>query len=466
MLYPSAIAFSNYSSFYSVLFFPFLLYLIHLFRYVNLNKLSFQEQKFLQSSCHVPSYIRHLHADVIRHVIKMEEQAASRDTIVQRLHPGLFWVRPESDAGGPLTANLVSFGEVGRLPSCDCEDWQVQNLPCSHMCTVFRKVPDWGWDMFPSVYTGHPLLNLDRACLQETKRNVSNRTEKLPISRYPVINPYLVSNQREIKEEGLPVNLSIAENSNSGMKFTLDSSVFDNAFLDKIRRQLENDTTSTIAVAANEETEGLSTSSQLSGDINTQTADITSVQVEETSERLGGEVVEQRDSCLPVSESSLPVSKELMSYLQVVSSDLLDPSSVDANSQSPQFLNNKIQSLLQSILQTSSSSPISEPSRSMDICMSGLSSPTLPLKRPSDDTTGLPPKVMRQNNANDRVSTHKIIEASGTDVIEGSGRKLVPGIDSSEGSEKKVYYLVTTPTKSKSDDDLISNVDSVNKENT
>lgn len=72
---------------------------------------------------------------------------------------GTFWVksRAETTAARSYT---VSFGSESTWPSCECEVWRDQRLPCEHFCHVFRSEPNWTWEHLCPKYRDHPLLRL------------------------------------------------------------------------------------------------------------------------------------------------------------------------------------------------------------------------------------------------------------------------------------------------------------------
>ncbi|KAI2647096.1 Immunoglobulin A1 protease [Labeo rohita] len=51
----------------------------------------------------------------------------------------------------------MCFGSHTTMPSCTCEDWQRNLLPCKHFCAVFSMVQVWGWEQLGGIYRDNPV---------------------------------------------------------------------------------------------------------------------------------------------------------------------------------------------------------------------------------------------------------------------------------------------------------------------
>ena len=58
---------------------------------------------------------------------------------------------------------LVQFENEHQQPSCECQFWVRNHLPCKHFFAIFRHYPEWGWEKLPQHYTNSPMLTLDEA---------------------------------------------------------------------------------------------------------------------------------------------------------------------------------------------------------------------------------------------------------------------------------------------------------------
>ena len=60
---------------------------------------------------------------------------------------------------------LVQFENEDQQPSCECQFWVRNHLPCKHFFAIFRHYPEWGWEKLPQHYTNSPMLILDEAII-------------------------------------------------------------------------------------------------------------------------------------------------------------------------------------------------------------------------------------------------------------------------------------------------------------
>ena len=46
-------------------------------------------------------------------------------------------------------------------PSCNCEDWQRNLMPCKHLFAVIEKIEGYSWFNLPENYRNSPFISLD-----------------------------------------------------------------------------------------------------------------------------------------------------------------------------------------------------------------------------------------------------------------------------------------------------------------
>lgn len=70
---------------------------------------------------------------------------------------GVFKVKSQDD--------FQRFENEDQQPSCECQFWVHNHLPCKHFFAIFRHYPEWGWEKLPQHYTNSPMLILDEAII-------------------------------------------------------------------------------------------------------------------------------------------------------------------------------------------------------------------------------------------------------------------------------------------------------------
>ena len=55
----------------------------------------------------------------------------------------------------------VSFGDENKMPSCECDNWQLNLLPCKHFFAVMLHSPQYSWHSLPAMYRDSPFFCLD-----------------------------------------------------------------------------------------------------------------------------------------------------------------------------------------------------------------------------------------------------------------------------------------------------------------
>ena len=75
---------------------------------------------------------------------------------------GVFKVKSQDDS---QRWYLVQFENEDQQPSCECQFWVRNHLPCKHFFAIFRHYPEWGREKLPQHYTNSPMLTLDKAII-------------------------------------------------------------------------------------------------------------------------------------------------------------------------------------------------------------------------------------------------------------------------------------------------------------
>jgi hypothetical protein len=112
---------------------------------------------------HVPSYLQGRPRNVIIHCLEREERArktlSPADITDVDSENGIFSVR------GKSYIHTVDFGSKTGKPSCTCQDWARNNIPCKHFFLVFINKGGWGWSSLPQGYLKGPYLCCDGVSL-------------------------------------------------------------------------------------------------------------------------------------------------------------------------------------------------------------------------------------------------------------------------------------------------------------
>ncbi|KAL0159461.1 hypothetical protein M9458_043186, partial [Cirrhinus mrigala] len=101
----------------------------------------------------LPLFLRDRPRVVVDHIMDRHLQAMSyrrEDVTVHR--DGVFSVKSQT-----ADYHKICFGSHTTMPSCTCEDWQRNLLPCKHFCAVFIMVQaDGTSSSIPHTDTNHP----------------------------------------------------------------------------------------------------------------------------------------------------------------------------------------------------------------------------------------------------------------------------------------------------------------------
>lgn len=70
--------------------------------------------------------------------------------------------------------HTVDFGSQTGKPSCTCQDWVRNTIPCKHFFVVFINKGGWGWSFLPQSYLKNPYLCCDGVSLAKFKDSTGN----------------------------------------------------------------------------------------------------------------------------------------------------------------------------------------------------------------------------------------------------------------------------------------------------
>ena len=95
---------------------------------------------------------------------------------------GNFTVTMEIDGPETLESHSVYFGNDLNYPSCTCNDWKMNSLPCQHMFAVFLKYDQFNYTSLSSIYRASPIFDLDYSCLRKVEtesgpKSISTQTD-------------------------------------------------------------------------------------------------------------------------------------------------------------------------------------------------------------------------------------------------------------------------------------------------
>ena len=125
---------------------------------------------------HVPSYLQGRPRSVIIHCLEREERArktlSPEDIMDVDTENGIFSVPGKSGY-----IHTLDFGIKSGKPSCTCQDWARNNIPCKHFFIVFINKGGWGWSSLPQSYLESPYLCCDGVNLQEPTSSSSPESQ-------------------------------------------------------------------------------------------------------------------------------------------------------------------------------------------------------------------------------------------------------------------------------------------------
>ena len=116
----------------------------------------------------LPSYLQGRPRTVVLHCLAREEKA--RKTLSPNhvsytdSENGLFRV-----CGKSGYTHTIDFGKQTGKPSCTCQDWIKNNIPCKHFFLIFQTKEGWGWSSLPQSYLKSPYLCCDNMVLTNSR---------------------------------------------------------------------------------------------------------------------------------------------------------------------------------------------------------------------------------------------------------------------------------------------------------
>ncbi|XP_055731181.1 uncharacterized protein LOC129818886 isoform X2 [Salvelinus fontinalis] len=141
-------------------------------RYTDLNSQSSGEYSLNPT---VPPFLWHRPWSVVALVMdNMSAALQYPDIVVEQASDaanGTFRVKSLAETRA-ARSYTVSFGSESTWPSCECEVWRDQRLPCEHFCHVFRSEPNWTWEHLCPKYRDHPLLTLHSQTIHTTTEEI------------------------------------------------------------------------------------------------------------------------------------------------------------------------------------------------------------------------------------------------------------------------------------------------------
>lgn len=138
--------------------------------YIELNvKWSSEYQKYSER---LPLFLRDRPYVVVDHIMDRHLQAMSYSQEDVTVHgDGVFSVKSPT-----AEYHKICFGSHTTMPSCTCEDWQRNLLPCKHFCAVFCMVQEWSWEKLGVTYRDNPLFSMDVVCLSSSTPLINSST--------------------------------------------------------------------------------------------------------------------------------------------------------------------------------------------------------------------------------------------------------------------------------------------------
>ena len=124
-------------------------------------------------NAHIPLYLQGRPRNIILHCLGREEKArkvlSPNDILEADEEKGIFLVRGES--GNSYT---IDFGKESGNPSCTCQDWMTNNIPCKHFFLIFISICEWDWNALPQSYLQSPYLINDDNTVEKAHTEDTN----------------------------------------------------------------------------------------------------------------------------------------------------------------------------------------------------------------------------------------------------------------------------------------------------
>lgn len=166
----------------------------HYRKYLFLN---FQmDSTYRAYTSYLPSYLQGRPRRVILHCLAREEKASKalspNDVSCTDSKNGLFLVSGKSGY-----THTVNFGTQTGKPSCTCQDWTKNNIPCKHFFLIFKTEKGWGWNSLPQSYLNSPYLCCDDMVLNNSGVPTVSDPQQLQSESSPNILPNDLNEYKE-----------------------------------------------------------------------------------------------------------------------------------------------------------------------------------------------------------------------------------------------------------------------------
>lgn len=122
----------------------------------------------------MPTFLHNRPSDMVMY-IKDQMAADLGPHQITEISLGTFKVTSEADQGG----HVVTLGSSSTWPSCSCEAWKRNRLPCKHFCAGFRA--GWKWEDLCPQYKDSPLFTLDPVCFTSSAPALQPEEEALQV---------------------------------------------------------------------------------------------------------------------------------------------------------------------------------------------------------------------------------------------------------------------------------------------
>ena len=159
-------------------------YIIFSCRYVEDNVRRSAEYRLY--NINLPQWLHNRPLPFTKHCIEKltlsKEIKAEDISYVETLNDSYFHFRSVDNISG----YKVFLGANEDLyPSCECQSWKRNLLPCKHLIAIFENFEEFGWHSLPIKYTTSPYFNLDNNVINTVKIEVNDIADD---GSYPVCN--------------------------------------------------------------------------------------------------------------------------------------------------------------------------------------------------------------------------------------------------------------------------------------
>ncbi|XP_013412961.1 uncharacterized protein LOC106175477 [Lingula anatina] len=155
----------------------------------------------------VPSYLQNRPEFFTKHCMGRIASASyleDREEAIFVVGPGKYQIQSETKHGYWHT---FTFGTGEVAPSCTCQDWQLNGLPCKHLFGLLCFKGE-SWDQLPANYRNSPFFTIDEEVLFKSTKITPNNTDpgnyevhvNVPSSNLPEIPTPMFPKQTELSQ--------------------------------------------------------------------------------------------------------------------------------------------------------------------------------------------------------------------------------------------------------------------------